>query len=334
MSMKVLFVGGSGEISLPCVCEAAAAGHRVTVYNRGRNLGDLPAEVEVVAGDIEDAGAYAALAARGFDVVCQFLALTADWVERDLAAFAGRAGQYILVSSAAVYDKRDAVAPLTEEAPLGNSPWTYARQKIACERVLQDQDCLDFTIVRPAHTIRARLPTMMLEGDLIGRRMLAGRPVVIADDGDVPWTLTRASDFAVPFVRLFGRAEAFGEAVHIAAGHGHGWSDIYCALGRSLGVEAHIVHVPAETLCEFNEEWRGPLLGDKVWPTVFDCSKIRRLVGDFEASADLDAILGEPVAHFLRRHAATPPGETAVDRLVDRIVESRAVASRDHRGST
>src|SRR5690606_16953650 len=125
-----------------------------------------------------------------------------------------------------VYDKRAAGTPLTEEAPLSNGLWDYARQKLACERVLREQDRLDYTIVRPAHTIRARLPTMMFEGDVIGQRMLAGRPVVVADDGDVSWTLTRASDFAVPFVRLFGRTEAFGEAVHIAAGHGHGWSDI------------------------------------------------------------------------------------------------------------
>ncbi len=330
--MNVLFIGGTGEISLPCVSEAVVVGHRVTVYNRGRKVGDLPPEVEVVAGDIDDPGAYADLAARGFDVVCQFLALTPDRVERDLAAFGGRTGQYILVSSAAVYDKREAVMPLTEEAPLGNGFWDYARQKIACERVLRDQHRLDFTIVRPAHTIRTRLPTMLFEGDLIGQRMLAGRPVVVADDGDVPWTLTRASDFAVPFVRLFGRPEASGEAVHIAAGKGHGWDDIYRAIARALGVEAQIVRVPAATLSDFNEEWRGPLHGDKVWPTVFDCSKIRRLVGDFEVASDLDEILREPVAHFLRRHAATPSVDASVGEFVDRIVAGRALLSRPYWG--
>ena len=60
--MNVLFIGGTGEISLPCVSEAVVVGHRVTVYNRGRKVGDLPPEVEVVAGDIDDPGAYADLA--------------------------------------------------------------------------------------------------------------------------------------------------------------------------------------------------------------------------------------------------------------------------------
>ena len=35
MSLNILFVGGTGNISLPCVEEAVRAGHRVTVFNRG-----------------------------------------------------------------------------------------------------------------------------------------------------------------------------------------------------------------------------------------------------------------------------------------------------------
>ena len=323
--MDVLFIGGTGEISLPCVIEAVVAGHRVSIFNRGRNLAGLPAQVDVIAGDIAEHAAYRDLKAHRFDVVCQFLALEPDQVERDLAVFAGKVAHYILVSSACVYDKRNAGLPLTEEAPVENSLWSYAQRKIACERVLQDQDRLAFTIVRPAHTIRARLPTMMAEGDVIGQRMLAGRPILVAGDGQVPWTLTRAADFAVPFVRLFGRPDAFGEAVHIASGRGHGWDDIYRALARALGVEARIVHVPAETLAEHNSEWRGPLLGDKVRPTVFDNSKIRCLVGDFEASDDLDEILREPVAHFRQRASGARHDESAIEGLIDRIVESRTL---------
>jgi 3-hydroxyisobutyrate dehydrogenase-like beta-hydroxyacid dehydrogenase len=36
MSLKVLFIGGTGNISLPCVAEAVTAGHRVSVFNRGK----------------------------------------------------------------------------------------------------------------------------------------------------------------------------------------------------------------------------------------------------------------------------------------------------------
>ena len=34
--LNLLFVGGTGQISLCCVEAALAAGHRVTIYNRGQ----------------------------------------------------------------------------------------------------------------------------------------------------------------------------------------------------------------------------------------------------------------------------------------------------------
>ena len=36
MALSVLYIGGTGQISLPCVEASAAAGHKVTVLNRGK----------------------------------------------------------------------------------------------------------------------------------------------------------------------------------------------------------------------------------------------------------------------------------------------------------
>ena len=33
---SILFIGGTGQISLPCVHVAVAAGHKVSVLNRGK----------------------------------------------------------------------------------------------------------------------------------------------------------------------------------------------------------------------------------------------------------------------------------------------------------
>ncbi|RKD52053.1 hypothetical protein BJ928_11785 [Rhizobium sp. WW_1] len=35
MALNVLFIGGTGQISYPCVERAVDEGHRVSVYNRG-----------------------------------------------------------------------------------------------------------------------------------------------------------------------------------------------------------------------------------------------------------------------------------------------------------
>ena len=60
MALNVLFVGGTGEISMTSVWEAVKAGHNVTVFNRGKSsLGELPAGVTSILGDIHDSKSYA-----------------------------------------------------------------------------------------------------------------------------------------------------------------------------------------------------------------------------------------------------------------------------------
>src|SRR5438105_13202433 len=96
-ALTVLFIGGTGIISTACVQTALAAGHEVTVLNRGATSTRTVAEgAEVVRADIRDAGSVAtALAGRTFDVVCDFVAFTPEHVQTDLDLFSGRIGQYV-----------------------------------------------------------------------------------------------------------------------------------------------------------------------------------------------------------------------------------------------
>lgn len=324
MSLNILFVGGTGQISLPCVADAVAKGHKVTVFNRGKRSEPLPAGVEVVTGDMGDADAYQALGRRGFDVVAQFMVFTPEQMQADLAAFTGHTGQYVYISSASVYEKPAQHYVITEQTPAINPYWPYSQAKIACENLLKDQSDLAWTIVRPSHTVRSGLPTMMNEGDMIARRMLAGRPVIVAGDGTSPWTLTRSVDFARPFTGLLGNQAALGEIFHITSDQGFGWDQIYRAIARGLGVEARIVHVPTDTLVAYKPDWIGPLLGDKTWAALFDNSKVKRVAGEFTCSHDLDEILAEPLTYAKRRlnEGAAAPGE--LDSLFDRIAAEQS----------
>jgi nucleoside-diphosphate-sugar epimerase len=323
MALDVLFIGGTGQISLACVCETVAAGHRVSVFNRGRTSAALPEGVTAITGDMADAAAYRALAAKRFDVVCQFMVFRPEEMARDIATFAGSTGQYVFISTASAYQKPAKHYVITEKTPLENPYWEYSRLKAACEWLLCDQDRLPFTIVRPSHTVRTRLPTALGEGDLAAHRILRGAPVIVHGDGTSLWTLTRAADFSVPFVRLFGRPEALGEDFHITASRAFTWDQIMTALGAALGTAARIVHVPTDTLIRFNPAWEGPLLGDKAWPVLFDNSKVKRVAGDFTAASDLATILAEPVAAFNARRG-TAPANADLDPLFDRIAAAQS----------
>jgi nucleoside-diphosphate-sugar epimerase len=328
MSLKILFVGGTGQISLPCVARAVAAGHEVSVFNRGATGVDLPPGVASIVGDMKNAADYARLGEKTWDVVCQFMVFAPGQMAQDIATFSGRAEQYIFISSASVYEKPARHYVISERTPAINPYWSYSQAKIACEVMLRATDGLPWTIVRPSHTVRTGLPTLVNEGDIVGHRMLAGKPVLLAGDGTTPWTLTRSADFAGPFVGLFGKPEALGEDFHITGDRGFTWNEIYTAIGRGLGVAAEIVHVPTDTLIRYHPDWEGPLMGDKTWAALFDNAKVKRIAGEFTCSEDLDEVLEESIANFKARRDANGAQAGALDGLMDTIAREQSALGR------
>ena len=320
--MKVLYVGGTGEISYECVRRDVELGRDVAVFNRGANDEPLPQGVRHIRGDLSDDAAYAALGREDWDVVCQFLVYDIGRARRDAEVFAGRCGQYVFISSASAYRKPVQGYVITEQTPLENPYWPYSRAKIEIEQFLQAEHRagrLPVTVVRPSHTYRRHLPSGIAGGDDWAWRMRNHRPVIVHGDGTSLWTLTRSSDFAVPFCNLLGHRAAVGEAFHITRHmEGFTWNEITAAMGRALGVEPVVVHVPTETLCRYRPDWAGPLLGDKTWSVLFDNAKVMSVAGAFECKVGLDEGMGLAAEHCRRRAAAFRPNEQ-LHALLDRI---------------
>ncbi len=328
--MRVLYIGGTGEISLACVQASAAAGHAVSVFNRGRSNNELPPGIEQIRGDLADDVAYAALGDRRFDVVCQFKAYTPDEVKRDLRVFAGRCGQYVFISSASAYLKPPISHLITEATPLENPFWPYSAAKAAMENLLFEAHRagqLSVTVVRPSHTYRRNFPGTFVGGDVLAWRMLQGQPVIVHGDGTSLWVVTHASDFARPFVALLGNPKAAGEAFHITSDQAWRWSQILQAMAAALEVEAQIVAVPTETLVRYNPSWSGPLWGDKSWSVSFDLTKLRSVAGDHPCQvAMLDGM--KRVAGFVQERLKTHTPDAALHTLLDRIIADQSALGR------
>ncbi|HEU4993289.1 MAG TPA: NAD-dependent epimerase/dehydratase family protein [Gemmatimonadaceae bacterium] len=321
--MRVLYIGGSGEISFHCIHESVGLGHEVSVFNRGHNNAGLPRECRLITGDIEDDIAYGRLAAENFDVVCQFRLFAPEAMQRDLAVFTGHCAQYLFISSASVYQKPLRQLPITEDTPLDNPYWAYSRAKAEMEGMLRRQRGLAYTIVRPSHTYRTRMPTA-LGGEV--SRLLRGKPVVVHGDGESLWTVTHATDFARPFARLLGAPAAYGQAFHITNDRQWSWNEIFEAIASALGIDRpEFVHVASETLIRYKPEWLGPLFGDKSASVIFDNSKVKKVAGEFEFPIDPWAGMRMVATQFPPR----PDNFDAVqDQLMDRIVaEQRSLGA-------
>jgi nucleoside-diphosphate-sugar epimerase len=317
--MRVLYIGGTGEISFACIHESVRLGHDVTVFNRGNHNAGLPAACRLVRGDVGDDAAYGDLARRDFDVVCQFRLFATQALDRDLELFRGHCRQYVFISSASAYRKPVRDLPITEATPLGNRFWAYSQAKADMEALLRAQSGLPYTIVRPSHTYRTHMPTPM-GGNLEVSRLLRRKPVVVHGDGESLWTVTHAEDFARPFVRLLGNARAIGEDFHITSDRQWSWNEIFAAIGTALGIpEPVLVHVASETLIRYHPEWEGPLFGDKAYSVIFDNTKVKAVAGDF--GCPIDPWRG--MRMVAERFPPTDRCDPAMDRLLDRIVEDQ-----------
>lgn len=320
--MKVLFIGGTGVISSACSELALARGIELYLLNRGQSqaLRAAPAGARVLHADIRDPEqARAALAGHDFDAVVDWIAFTPDQVAADIELFRGRAGQYIFISSATVYQKPPSRLPITEDMPLGNPFWAYAADKVACEDLLREaagREGFPATIVRPSHTYdRTKLPTA--GGYTAVARMRQGKPAVVHGDGTSLWVLTHHRDFAVGLVGLLGNAAAVGEAFHITSDELLTWNQIYTLVGRAAGVEPRLVHVPSDIIARCDPEWGAGLLGDKAHSTIFDNSKIRRAVPEFAPAIPFARGAGEMIAWY-----DADPARRAVDARLDALLDA------------
>jgi nucleoside-diphosphate-sugar epimerase len=286
--MKVLFIGGTGRISLAVSRQAINRGIELYLLNRGSRNEELDGCHHLTA-DIQQAeNVRAVLQGLEFDVVVDWIAYTPDEIERDIALFRGRAKQYIHISSASVYQKPPVHYLVTESTPRHNPYSDYSQNKIACEECLlraYREEAFPVTIVRPSHTYDRHFPFAIggSAGYTVADRMKKAQPVIVHGDGASLWVVTHAEDFGGGLLGLMGNEQALGEAFHITSDEVLTWNQIYQTIAEALGVEANIVHIASDFIADVDPSFAGSLLGDKTWSVVFDNSKIKKFVPEFEA---------------------------------------------------
>lgn len=291
--MRVLLIGGTGTISSAITRRLAQdESCELFVLNRGTRNDTLPPEATVITADMNDEQDVASkLEGMFFDCVCEFIGFLPEQVERDWRLLRERTLQYIYISSASAYNKPARSHIITEGTALANPHWQYSRDKIACEQLLMKhyrEDGFPVTIVRPSHTYCERSIPVGVHGRKgswqVIKRMMEGRQVLVHGDGESLWTLTWNEDFAVGFTGLIGNPHAIGEAFQIMSGETLTWNQIYQTIADALGVEFRPYYVSSsylDSLAPEGYDLKGSLTGDKAVSVVYDCSKLKRTVPEF-----------------------------------------------------
>ena len=338
--MKVLFIGGTGTISMAISRLLLSQGHTLYLLNRGSRNTGLSGDLIELKADINDEAAVAALISDlKFDVVADFIAFVPEQLERDYRLFREKTKQFIYISSASAYQKPLSDYRINEGTPLANPYWEYSRNKIAGEEYLMKlyrEEGFPVTIVRPSHTYDERSIPLGAHGEKgsfsVIKRMLEGKPVIIHGDGTSLWTITHNSDFAKGVVGLMGNIHAIGEAVQITSDESVTWNQIYQIIADALHVKLNAVHVASEFLDACSDyDFAGSLLGDKANTVVFDNSKLKRLVPGFTATVRADQGIRSTIEYVLS-HPECQVEDPAFDDWCDRVIEALEEAKRKIRG--
>lgn len=329
--MKLLFIGGTGLISSACSDLAVERGHELFLLNRSTSTKyPAPKGATVLQGDIyaDPAHLSALLAGHHFDAVVDFIAFHPYDIQRDLTHFRDKTDQFVFISSASAYQKPVKNYLITEETPLENPFWEYARNKIDSENLLMDEyhkTGFPVTIVRPSHTYGpSQIPfsygSWQHPWTLI-HRMKQGKPVIIPGDGSSLWVLTWNADFAKGFLGLLGNKKAIGEAFNITSDEVLSWEQIYVEAYQAVGADPNVIHIPSDYIARFDEDALGTLIGDKSNSVVFDNGKIKRFVPEYTCEVKWSEGVRRSLAWFEAHPEFQTVDEEALQKW-DRIIEA------------
>jgi len=324
--MKILFIGGTGNISTSVSRLCVERGIDLYLLNRGKRKIKI-GRTNSIKGDISDLSAMNSLLKKHqWDVVVDWIAYTPDQIERDIELFRGKTKQYVFISSASAYQKPPIFPIITESTPLFNPFWEYSRNKIACEdrlnRAYRDEG-FPVTTVRPSFTYDTVIPVAVGGWDeyTVIDRMKKGKKIIVHGDGTSLWTITHAEDFAKGFVGLLGNRQAIGHPFQITSDEALTWDQIYQITAEAAGFEPKIVHIASDFICQCDKSMIGPLLGDKSHTAIFDNTKIKTFVPDFKAAIPFGEGVKRTLAWFdadLKRKII----RAETNKMMDGIIEA------------
>lgn len=327
--MKILIVGGTGNISWHCTAQALALGHEVWTLNRAATRATRrppPTGVKEITLDIRDrTAALAALGRQEFDVVADFICYDEQQAREDFGLFRDRTAQFIFVSSEAIYRRDPANLPFREDSPqyTPDAACSYVAGKIRAEREflgLHGEAGFPLTIVRPGYTYDTIVPVALGHNCFTApQRALRGKPFLIGGDGNNRWTFTHASDFSRAFVALLGNPKAVGRAVHITSDFVHSWNEAMAMLADALGVTCpRFLHIPAEAVLNSELGRQRELAMAKMSDATFSNAGIKSLVPEWSAEISLAEGLRQTVA-WLHEDAGRMRIDPHLNEVLDKL---------------
>jgi len=323
--VRILFIGGTSFVGRHMAEAAAAAGHDITLFHRGKTGADLFPQVEHVLGDRD--GELGKLAGRTWDAAIDLCGYVPRQVREAAAALAGSVDRYCYISSVSafrptgadvvredspLYGEEDLEDPATEVV----DGQTYGPLEALCEREAEVGFPGRVVIVRPTYVVGPHDPTDRFTYWV--RRAALGDEILVPGPPEAPMQLIDGRDLGAFTIGLVQRGEsgpfnAVGPAEPIT------FAEMVATCMESVGGEAMLVWADPVRLrmLGVEVERQMPLWDDPAEAELMRCDpskslaaglRLRPLAETIRDTLEWDRERGSPPLH----DAMTPEREREV----------------------
>ena len=288
--MKLLIIGGTGNISTPITKVMQAKGHDITLFNfdTTRPAWLLP-EVKVISGTRAELNKYETqlFASGNYDCVIDMICFDPQDAEIAINLFKNRTTQFIFCSTVDVYPKTGTAFPVDETFTIGALlSFPYGFNKVECEKLLWEahsKGAFQLTVIRPAATYNESWsPGVHSFGGQTYHldRILRGKPIILHGDGTSIWTAAYRDDTASAFTGAVGNIISFGQAYNACGDERFTMKSMWRTIAKVMNApEPEFVYIPTHLLSKMapaETEWCRE---NFMYNNVLDNSKAKRDLG-------------------------------------------------------
>lgn len=272
--MKLLILGGSGQLSGRVAELALGQGHEVWTLTRGQR--PLPKGVHALTADRED-DAYVRRAIDGantcWDACIDATAFNRHAAEQCAEIISRYTQRFVVVSTDSVYDPHFKTVPQDES----NGHYLHDSGYGASKRQMEEgfiASSLNYTIFRPGHIFGAGFqlgcyPEHSRQPDLLAH-MRAGKPLRLVGGGEFLIHPIHVDDLALALLDCIDKPAAFRQIFCIGGVDVVTNADYFRLLGQLIGVDVTIEPIPLEGYLDAHPQYSGHLCH-----RCYDLTKLR-----------------------------------------------------------
>lgn len=272
--MKLLILGGSGQLSGRVAALAMSQGHEVWTLTRG--IRPLPEGVHSLNADRQDDAAVCR-AIEGADIrwdAClDCTGRTPQSATQCVEIVSRYTDRFVVVSTDSVYDPYCKDVPQNESNEHYLHDGGYGASKRLMEEAFIASD-LNYTIFRPGHIYGAGFqvgcfPEHSRQADLLAH-MRAGKPLRLVGGGEFLIHPIYVDDLALAMLDCMDKPAAFRQVFCIGGPDVVTNADYFRLLGKILGVDVTIQTIPLEGYLDAHPQYSGHLCH-----RCYDLTKLR-----------------------------------------------------------